>query len=384
MNTKTQQLHRRGLALVLVLAVLALASVIGFALLSSSTLKAQVNQNATQAASADYVAESAVQAAFYYLQYPSKAPASWTGTAGYEFCASKQSLGSDVPGTFDLQVQKSSKRDEYTIRAVGHAGATSAPRVVTARAEVSRAKIGGAGHFGGPIVIPVRTVVEGQVQSEGSITNNSVSPLLTVKEGPLPETSYKVPVAATTNYYGADLADGKYLCPDGTIGYAQKLTSAPTSSPVAAANNPGKVFYYLNTTTPDLILTSSVTISGTLVIKGGSLFIRAPSVSLNPVTGFPALIVEKDLNMYRNGVGLTANGVVYVGRNLTWTTLLGSNTGSTLTIKGALVMPSGSTLGTPGSGGSAAVQYVGANVNVPDLSRSLQPGMSVKILAWNE
>ncbi len=374
----------RGLALVVVVAAIALASMIGYAMLSSSSIQAQMRHNAASADVGAYVGESAVQSALYYLQYPSRIPSDWTGTSGYYIHAPNQVLGSDLPGKFDLEVRPTTTRDEYTIRAVGYASESSSARTITARAKVDRAKINGAGHFRSLVTIPTRTTVSGKVEAEGSITNNSTSPLLTMVAGPLSATAYQVPTASTLNYYGADQADGKYLCPDGTVGYAQKLTSVPTSTPAAASNNPGKVFYLLLEST-DAVFTSPVTINGTLVVKGGGMSIRTSNVTINPQAGFPALIVEKDLTMYRTGVALEANGVVWIGRNIVWDKLSGSlSTGSTLTIKGSLLMPTGSPLGTPGTGGAMVVQYLAGSAAVLDLSTALQPGSSVTIVDWNE
>jgi hypothetical protein len=297
--------------------------------------------------------------------------------------ASNQTLG-DMPGEFDLQVQQTSHRDEYSIRAVGYPSGGGSPRVISATARVTRAKISGAGHFGGNVTIPTRTTVSGVVQSTGTVVDNSTSPLITKEPGPLPATSYQIPTAATINFYGADTTDGKYICPDGTIGYAQRITSAPTGPLVADSNNPGKIFYYQNDTVPDLSLTSSFTLNGTLVVKGGGISVRALGIEINPLSGYPALVLERDLNMFRTNVSLTAQGAVWVGRSITWTPLMTSNTGSTLTIKGSLLMPmsTGATIATPGTGGAMVFEY--ANVDVPDLSKSLQPGTSVQILSWND
>lgn len=373
----------RGLALVVVIAAIAMASMIGYVMLSNSSIQAQMRHNAAGADVGSYVGESAVQAALYYLQYPSRIPTDWTGTSGYYIRALNQSLGSELPGTFDLEVKPTTTRDEYTISADGSASANSSPRTITARARVDRAKVSGAGHFRSLVTIPTRTTVTGKVEAEGSITNNSTSPSMTMSPGPLSATTYKVPTATTLNYYGADQIDGKYLCPDGTVGYAQKLSSVPTSTPVANSSNPGRVFYMCLEST-DAVFTSPVTINGTLVIKGGGMSIRTSNVTINPQAGFPALIVDKDLTMYRTGVALEANGVVWIGRNIVWDKLSGSlSTGSTLTIKGSLLMPTSSPLGTPGSGGSMVIQYIANNAGVLDLSTALQPGTSVTIVDWN-
>ena len=220
------------------------------------------------------------------------------------------------------------------------------------------------------------------MQANGTIANVSALPLVSWLAAPLPKAAFEAPTSATINYYGADTADGRYVCPDGTVGYAQQLLSPPLVPPVAVANNPGKVFYYKNTMTPDLLLSAPITIDGTLVVKDGGVSVRAANVMIRPVDGFPALLCDRDLNMYRTAVGLKADGVVWVGRHITWTGPV--NTGSTMEINGALLMPAGSVIGTPLIGGAIVIVYASANVNVPDLKRTPQPGNSVKVLTWNE
>ncbi len=78
---------RDGLALVLVLAAIALAAVLGFAMLSGAALQTRTTSNAANSAAADYLGESGINIAMYYLQYPEQAPSLngsgyWAGTGG--------------------------------------------------------------------------------------------------------------------------------------------------------------------------------------------------------------------------------------------------------------------------------------------------------------
>ena len=178
--------------------------------------------------------------------------------------------------------------------------------------------------------------VDGPVQVNGTLGNLTGLLVSLLFPGPLPQSAYKVPGPANVNYYGADQADRKYFMPDGTVGYAQQLAAAPLATPVAAANNPGHVFFYSNAMTPDLAQTAGVTINGTLVVKGGSLSVRAPGVVINPAPGMPGLVVERrDVNMYRTNNTLEVNGVAWIGRNITWTPVLGTSTGTSLRVNGA-------------------------------------------------
>jgi len=374
----------RGIALLLVLAAVALATIVGLAMLSSSALQAQVRSNAQQHASGEYLAESGVQAALYYLQYPHLRPPAWGTTAGYYVKSANVSMP-DADGRFDVEVTETGARDVYQLRAVGRPATGGAPSVITARAKVTRASINAAALFGGNMNLPLGVTVDGPVQVNGTLGNLTGLLVSLLYPAALPQSAYRVPTLATINYYGADQADRKYVMPDGTVGYAQQLLAAPVAPPVAAANNPGKVFFYSSTATPDLLLaTAGLNISGTLVVKGGSLSVRANGVQVNPVAGMPALIVEKDVNMYRTNNTIDVNGVAWIGRNITWTPLLGSSTGTTLRVTGALLMPAGSLINAPGLLGGAAIRYDATKTGVPSLSTAPQPGKSVTVLGWNE
>jgi hypothetical protein len=98
----------------------------------------------------------------------------------------------------------------------------------------------------------------------------------------------------------------------------------------------------------------------------------------------PGLVVERDVNMYRTNNTLDVNGVAWIGRNITWTPVLGTSTGTSLRVNGALLMPAGSAVNAPGLLGGVALRYDATKVDVPLLSRALQPGRSVTVLAWNE
>ena len=75
--------REHGLALMLVMAVIGVASLIGMAMLSNASLQAQAASNHERASVAGYMAESGIQAAGYYLQRNlSGMPATWDDTAG--------------------------------------------------------------------------------------------------------------------------------------------------------------------------------------------------------------------------------------------------------------------------------------------------------------
>src|SRR4051812_19980955 len=69
---------RRGIALLLVLSVLAVASILSWSMLSAASLRARVDVNAQDATNAKLLADSGVSYGLYYLRYPEKAPVALT------------------------------------------------------------------------------------------------------------------------------------------------------------------------------------------------------------------------------------------------------------------------------------------------------------------
>src|SRR5215207_2703787 len=82
---------RRGAALLLVMSVVVVAAVLGYAMLSVTSLQRQMEKNARRGPEAESLAESGVNLAIYYLLHPESAPGypgwanvawHWPGTAG--------------------------------------------------------------------------------------------------------------------------------------------------------------------------------------------------------------------------------------------------------------------------------------------------------------
>ncbi len=85
----------RGMALVLVVSVVGLVAVLGYALLAATQLQAQAGGNVMRSASAEYLADSGVQLAMWHLQQTN---GQWGGRSGI-------SLGASVPGTISISCQ---------------------------------------------------------------------------------------------------------------------------------------------------------------------------------------------------------------------------------------------------------------------------------------
>ena len=381
--------HRRGVALVLVVAVLATAAILGYALLSVNSLQAELSSNLAHSAGAEYAAESGARSAMYYLQLPSSAPSTWTSTGGYELYASAIGLNDGTTASFDVNAVDGSARNIYTIQSTGRSTTGSAyTHTVTAGVTVTRVAIPGAGIFGGNITIPKNATfsygsTSGAVaiQANGSVTKSNGSTVSgTIVQSPLSSTAWTAPTAATVNYYGVGMSSPNYLAYDGvTLGTAQLISGSSISTlsiPLAASSNPGAVYYHNG----NLTISGIFLLNGTLIVRGGTLTISS-TATITPKTGYPALVCESGVTISGQNVVSTSNGVVFIGGNYTWTGT--SNSGSKFAVSGALVMPSGSTIAATNNG-SFSVTYASSKVIVPDLTTFKQPGTSIKVNSWSQ
>jgi hypothetical protein len=166
---------RRGVALMLVLIVIALASVLGYAMLSSAALRTQIGHNAEITSQAETLAESGVNLAQYYLQYPEYAPGGpftatgtyWTGTGG------PIAFTSGVSGTIDVTVTRdAADKWTYDIVSVGRSvGDGSTPIARTARSRVyltSKYEIKHGTVFQNDLTVPAALVIDGSLFAQRS------------------------------------------------------------------------------------------------------------------------------------------------------------------------------------------------------------------------
>src|SRR5688572_3733106 len=174
--------RRRAFALVQVLVVVGIAAVMGLAMLSSSALQVQQGLNARLAAEADTLAESGVNLAMYYLQYPARAPQL---KAGYWPGGSDLKLGSPAhAGGADVSVARDMSDPEiYYVTSTGkvRAGAASGTgnsitRTVNAKLRVRpglQVRHGLIG--GGDLTLGLNVkVTAGNVIIDGSLSNYGI------------------------------------------------------------------------------------------------------------------------------------------------------------------------------------------------------------------
>jgi len=386
---------RRGAALILVLITIAFATVMGLALLSSASLQANITSNAVQADQARYLADSGLNLGVYYLLHPDKSPKApsdryWTGGTGI-------SLGASVSGTVDVTATPGDPANPYppqfTLRTTASALTPSGRTTIhTGSAVVNIGYVfdmPAAAAFNTNITCPAGVRFNGDVISNGSIqlqsgdliTGNVTAAMFSggTVNGTLslvPAGSLEVP-SSTNISFSAYTPTYRY---NGTTYNAALLSGGTWSARTLSADpvtNPGGIFY----TTSDVVLSGNCTINGTLIVRGGRLRYANGNSSITPVSGFPALMVDKDIQVIGASAVLTVNGLVWTKQGISQ--MSSPNTGSMLTINGALILDAAATWYTSYTGIQVVVNYTPANLNVPDFSSVCLVPKTAHALSWS-
>ena len=100
-----------------------------------------------------------------------------------------------------------------------------------------------------------------------------------------------------------------------------------------STTNPGSVYYC---TLSSGTLSGNITLNGTLIMTAGLLNDTGATITITPKPGYPALIVNNNLNFSGLGKSLTVNGVCWIGGNISSSLL----SGGTLNVNGSLMLGS--------------------------------------------
>lgn len=374
--------RRRGLALLLVVVVLAITAVLGFAMLSSTSLRAAASGNVLRAVSAEGLAESGVELACYYLTYPQNAPTPvaagsfWSGGTGI-------TLGANVPGTIDVEVTKIAERD-YRIVSTGHSD-NSVRRVVTAEVRVDPGfQVNHGAAFSADANLTLNTKIYGDILVKGLLVNDGLvdgivyTDLLPLGSGTIGNLLGLAASPLTHLPSLSTIRDFSTYTYNGATYSAVEISSLPTGStwgPTPA--NPAGVFICR----VPLYIYNNTRINGTLILEtGASLNISGGGNQIQPLDGFPGLIAKSDVFLRGSGSSrnLKIDGLSWVSGSIKSAGLLLSN--CFIEFDGAVLF---------GNGGSVDLLFTGAvkvmhnpskirNVN---LDSSVSPG-GIKVMSY--
>jgi hypothetical protein len=415
---KRRTTKRAGVALILVVAVLGIAAIMSYAMLSSASLQAQVGGTANLVVGADSLAESGVNYAMYYLQHPEVAPS--LNSSGFYPGEAGVSIGSSTSESFDVTVSDKDRdgvtalsRNTYLITSVGRCGAIT--RTVYVKVYVAaKYRVVSAFSSNNDVTMPATVTLSILDDTTAGFTRLSTDPLvrcdakytlnninavtgtvastLTNASNPMAVPQYPLQAAPTLS--GASqintLKSYTTYTYNGTVYTADQLTWDPLSENIVTSNaaaNPLNVWY----TTANRNLRGNCTIAGTLIVAGGKT-LRISGVTTitpkpDPSTGkpvMPGLVVDKDVSFEGASRILTVNGLMWVSNQITCNVLTGTNW--RLNVNGALMMPGSAAItGAPILSlfnAQMNLKYVQANVDLPDLCDKNQIPQSVKVLSW--
>ncbi len=352
---------RRGVALLLVLGVVAVASIISWAMLSSASLRARVDANVKDSVESKYLADSGVSYAMYYLRYPEKSPVALTTGAYNNFYAGQTGvrMWTDAGGLVDITVTNTAL-NTFLIRSTAIVQGTTQ----TVESEVTLTTVGykveTAAAFGGAITLPSQVTITGPVSTVSNILD-SVGNLLTslggatvsVSSSAVPAFSDLLQVTETGVTASTGGTDRTYSI-DGVKYVAEKAPATITGTLLTTrpALNPANVWY----SETDVVL-NGATINGTLILRTSGTGVQLQGTSTINVAnnGLPALIVPKDLTMKHatlKPAKLTVQGVTWIGSKVTVTGT--SISAGALNFVGSLLM-GGATPKIEGTTGPVAI-----------------------------
>jgi hypothetical protein len=402
---------RCGVALMLVMSVIIVAAVLGYAMLSHASLTQQVSANSSHSAAAQGMAESGVNLAIYYLQNPEKStdyPATypdterydregkyWQGTSG-QFV----DFGSPSIGSVKVTVKRTNPliRWQYDVVALGRSPGSTLERTVNATVYLDSAyKFEHAAQFTNDVTLTGATKIGvsgqtvGDVYSNGGLimrtggfvwgrgyrrknTSSPTSPsLLWADAGLVPKV---VPLPAeirsyqTYQYPSVQTNNGPMLTGVTEMG---SLLGIPVEKHGPTTGNAAGIYYVPG----NLKLKAGTEIDGTLIVQG-NVSVEGTNVWIHSRNGFPALIVTGNLTFSNLLLSqMTVDGVAYVGGRVDAGGLI-----PTFNVNGALLVAGANPIFASSPLAKLNIIRDPSKVNVPDFAEVGRTPTSVKVLGW--
>ncbi len=401
---------RRGAAMLLVMGVIAMAAVLGYAMLAGASLQRQISANSGDSTESYGLAESGVNLAIYYLLNPDKAPGYPTTTAlatTYERAGNFWGGTSDafvsfneaLPGAVKITVVRpdASKRWLYRITSVGRASDSALERKVVCHVWVNAdyvikhaatftsdvllpgaARIGTAGGNNGNVygsgAVQIRSggIVNG-IGYRGKSLASAASPTGGFQWVPLVPRIVPATLAEIRDYRS-------YEYPAAVNNQARVLTGVTEIGEACTVKrldpetgNAAGVYYVAG----NLTLRKNAVINGTLIVDG-RLTIEGTGITAKPAAGFPALLVTGNIFFSSTVVSdLRVDGLCWIGGMLESVAQV-----PTFTVDGAVLVAGA----TPAFAGNTLakliVTYNDSKLQVRDLSEIARTPRSVKTLSW--
>ena len=383
------------MAMVLVLCAIGLATILGAAIIATSSTQVQLKGNILSASHAQYLADSGVNLGIYRLQHPQTAPL--LNSDGFYPGENGISIGADVAGTVDLAIT-SVGTNTYNVAATAHYGPN--PNKQVTRSLTSKVYLNlkymqtDAVSFAGNFTLPDFMSVIGDARCDGSLVLSpgaSISGAVTATSSNAPSFTAPpaFPVLAAPNLANIDIWNTtgaaipyyNYVDVDGTtkIGYAQPLAAVTTGSLTPDASNPKNVWY-----ADSMVVLTNVNMTGTIVMRDPARRLTIMDTAhITAMDNMPALISAGPIAFAADATvkELNIEGLCWIGGSITTVGALPA-TNCSIVIDGALLC--GPTVHSVSAsyGGTINVTFDANKAQVPNLSTVGATPQSVKILRW--
>ncbi len=368
--------------MVLVLIVVALASVMAWGIIASSGTGTQISATAVTITQRKYLAESGLHLAMYYLQHPEGSPVglkygAW-GNVHYPG-ETGISLG-NMPGTLDITVTNTAN-GVFEITSVG----TLEGDVQTASATVRLEKyktFSQAANFADDIKLASNISITGGLLAVGKVLTNSATitgDVLTAgtnngqgndKGSTLPADALTCYPVSMTRYLPYYFVDGKRYTAKRITGSSVLVSLLDTD----IINNPYNVWY----TNQDVTFYMVTILDGTVVTTSGKDLIVAGTLTVTPRGIMPALVTDGDLVVSGNSRTVSLNGPVFIKDQIRGT---GTTTLSKVNINGVLVSSASSSL-LNGFSGAVSISLDPEKSTFKGVLDEVEPVHAITVRSW--
>ena len=401
MTINTPPSARRGLAMILVLVVVALATTLGMALLHGGAIQARVVENAESIAQAEYLADSGISIAVNYLYNPALAPTLVTGDAGevhYPGAADLRPFGEDG-GRVDLQITNPEPQ-RFLIRSTGRTDNATRTLQVLIQVQSEYKIVHAVGH-NGTLRFRNQMVANGDVRTDATLqlpfgrgqvrgTTYAGSPGSHVDHIRPSYPTTSAPLYADLQIVSTMLNEPPLLLAyrayeyDGRLCYADPIIPIPLI-PVSGTlqtpdpeRNPANVWYATQT-----ITINNLTLDGTLVLLGSTSTLRYQgSSTITAKEGMPAVVVGGNLTVVAAAnTHLTVNGLLWIGGDLTATST--ASTTCSLTVNGAMLMSRIGNSTDTTFRGPITINYDESKVRLPELTKKNRTITGMSLVQWS-
>lgn len=361
--------------MILVLMVVASASLMGWAVVASASIGSQISSSIQTSLQRKYLAESGLELAIYYLQHPSASPVTpINGPWGNIHYPGENGIRlSPMPGTIDVTVTNVSNG---TFQIVSTGTLEGVSQTITAEVFLNKYKtFTHAANFSGDAKLASNITINGGVLALGSIVKNSASVIGDVVTGPtasslIGQTFSDFPVSMTT-YLPYYFVDGKRYKAKKIAGSNVIVSLLDTD----LVNNPYNVWYTDQNVTFSLV----TVVNGTIIASKNANLTVAGNLTVNAKANLPAVVTEGDLIISGNLRNATFNGPTYVGKKIKGN---GITTGSRMVVNGVFMTPTKNSL-LESFNGTVNLTYDASKATIRSVMDPIEDVHGIIIRSWS-